>query len=619
MFAPTLRPPLSATALAAVLLALGAAACSSGSSTPATGVTLKIAHPDGDEDNPFGLAGDKFVAITAEVPGKADSVYQKIVPYTPGMNLDLNCASGSATCDGITYGTGQQVRVEVWSSAGGQPQVPLGRGRSIPYDAMSGGSPKPLTPYVTRMNRFAPAVSKDGAADMGAGRAGTSAVTLPGNEGFVVIAGGATPNAGAKKAFDPASYGEFSDSVAVYDPNTRELKSVSQGGPEYALKTARAFHASASGKSTIVIAGGYVAGAAGPKITNTVEYIDKNFKVQTSPSAIPDLKFARAGATAVQMFPTDDFFLIMGGKGDTPCKDDKGNDLDCAGNTWELWHPINGNLAQGRLNSARWNHAATVIPGAGGGYVMLIGGENDEKVHDTFEVIQFTSAGGGVISNKGQGCRSELFGGKCDAFLWEPLTQGMPVARTMPGAAYVSVPRGSANPTYRYVYIVGGFTDKDHTKALARFDVFDVGMGNYINADGFALSTPRGAPMVAAVPQPTTQGQILVAGGSASDTIHLSTAEFIYVHTNLSPLVAKCDGSDPACKPCAEGQSLVNNQCMAPTIQVPLVENDLPGGGRSLGQAITLNTGHVLLFGGVGTTPEGLIGQSSVTLWNPQY
>lgn len=596
MFAPTLRPRSSqpATAVAATLLALTAAACSSGSEAPATGVNLQIAHPTSAEDDPFGLAGEKFVAVTAEVPGVADSAFQIIRPYTPGMSLDLNC-SASGGCGGITYGTGQQIRVEVWSKgASGQPELPLGRGRSIPYDALVNGSAPLLTPYVTRLNRFAPAISAAGAADMGAGRAGSSAVTLPGNEGRVIIVGGAVPNAGAKKAFDPASYGEFSDAVTLYDPNTRVLSPLSQTGPEYALKTARAFHASAAGKSAIVIAGGYIKGDAGPKITNTIEYIDKNGKVQTSQGGIPDLKFARAGATAVQMFTSDDFFLILGGKGDTPCKDGDGNDLDCAGNTWELWHPVAGNLAQGRLNSARWNHAAAVIPGAGGGYVMLIGGENDDKVHDTFEVVQFTSAGGGVISNKGQGCRSDLFDGKCDAFLWEPLTQGMPVARTLPGAAYVSVPRGSANPTYRYVYFVGGFTDKDHTKALARFDVFDVGKGNYINADGFALSTGRGAPMVAAVPHPTTQGQILVAGGSASDTIHLSTAEAIYVRV------------DPTLDP-------------PTTIQVPMVDNEMPGGGRSLGQAITLNTGHVLLLGGVGTTADGLIGQSSVALWNPQY
>ncbi len=596
MFAPTsrLRRTWPAAATAAMLLALAAAACSSGTQAPATRVTLQIAHPTSTEDDPFGLAGDKFVAITAELPGVADNSFQLIRPYTAGMSLDLNCTSGGG-CGGITYGTGQQVRVEVWSKgASGQPELPLGRGRSIPYDALVNGSASTLTPYVTRMNRFAPAISSAGAADMGAGRAGSSAVTLPGNEGRVIIVGGAVPNQGAKKAFDPTSYGEFSDAVTLYDPNTRVLSPLSQTGPEYALKTARAFHASAAGKSAIVIAGGYIKGDAGPKITNTIEYIDKNGKVQTSAGPVPDLKFARAGATAVQMFASDDFFLILGGKGDTPCKDDQGNDLDCAGNTWELWHPVSGNLAQGRLNTARWNHAAAVIPGAGGGYVMLIGGENDDKVHDTFEVVQFTSAGGGVISNKGQGCRSDLFDGKCEAFLWEPLTQGMPVARTLPGAAYVSVPRGSGSPTYRYVYFVGGFADKDHTKALARFDVFDVGKGNYINGDGYALSTGRGAPMVAAVPHPTTQGQILVAGGSASDTIHLSTAEAIYVRV------------DPTQDP-------------PTTIQVPMVDNEMPGGGRSLGQAITLNTGHVLLLGGVGTTSDGLIGQSSVALWNPQY
>lgn len=593
-----MSPMFRRTAMMAALVSLLATgACSSDAGKPATGVNLAVAHPKSPEDDPFGLPDDKFVAVIAEVPGRPDSEFQMVKPYVPGMSLDLQCMSGG-TCSGITFGAGQQIRIELWSknTATNQPDLPvLGRGRSIPFDALSGAAAKTLTPYVTRMNRFAPAVGPGDVTAELPGRAGSATVTLPGNEGYVLVIGGAAPKPGAKNAFDPASYTDFSDAITVYDPNTRAMLPVSQKGPEFALKTPRAFHAVAAGATVIAVVGGYTSSAGGAKPTNSVEYLDRNSRTLTATEGKPDLVFARAGATVVQMFAGSDFFLILGGKGDTPCKDEQGADLDCAANTWELWHPQHGNMAQGRLNEPRWNHASVVIPGGGGGYVMLIGGENDSDALPNFEVLQFSSAGGGVISTKGQACKAGAGLPACEQFYWEPLTQGMPVKRTLPGAAYVSVPRGSGAPQYRFVYLIGGFGDKAHTQALARIDVFNLATGSYVNADGFAMSTGRGAPMVAAVPHPTTQGQVLIAGGSASDTIHLSSAESILVRL------------DPSSNP------------PTPVISIPLVGNDLPGGGRSLGQAITLNTGHVMVLGGVGTTADGLVGQGAVTLWNPQY
>ncbi len=565
--------------------------------TPCAGpnnLSLVVQTPNGASDDPLQLAGDKFVALTGEVDGKADSTYQVVRPYTGSKDFDIRCLWG-ASCPGPPVGRGRRVRVEVWSKGpSGTPEIPIGRGRTVPFDVAEDGNPQALLAYVTRLNRFAPVQDASGGeASVSLGRAGCSANTLPGPDGRVVIVGGALPSPGAKKAFDPSSYGQFSDAVTVYDPKTRVLSALSQQGPEYALHVPRAFHASAAGKTAIVIAGGYVKGGTTPQITNTIEYIDQSGKVRTSQSNSPDLKFARAGATAVQMFENDDFFLILGGKGDTPCKDTFGEDLICAGNTWELWHPIEGNMAQGRLNVARWNHAGVLIPGKSGSYVMLIGGENDEGVRADFEVVQFTASGGGRISDKGQTCTSDS-SASCDTFLWEPLVQSMPVARTLPGAAYVAVPRSSTEQVYSHVYIIGGFADKARTKALARLDVFDLRWGKYLNAEGYSLSTGRAAPMVAAVQDPTRQGQVLIAGGSASDTIHFASAEMIYVSVG--------GGQEPEI-----------------SIQVNISDNEMPGGGHALGQAIALNTGHVLVLGGVGATTSGLIGQDSAALWNPWF
>jgi hypothetical protein len=610
------RTALAPKRWTAALAALAAAACSSGSGTPPVGLNLQVATPP-EADNPFSEQVNKFIAVTAEVPGQADSKYVVVQPYSPGMKLNFTPDCTADGCKGIPYGNGIQLRFELWTADLSNPAAPrpvppvIGRGRTIPFDHQEGGAPLSLKPYVTRTNTLAPAVADNGAFASLDGRIGAASVTLPGNKGQVLLIGGAKALAGKTKLFDPASYGDYTDAVELYDPNERALVTISELAFDNRLKQARAFHGAAAGKDVVVVAGGYI---GAQKMTNTVEYIDAKGAVRVNENSNGNLVFARANPTVVHLFDGDNYFLILGGKGETACKTAEGTELDCAGNTWELWHPIHGNLAQGRMNTARWNHAAVRLPGNQGGYVLMIGGENEDGPLGTFEVLQFSSAGGGKISRQGASCDPSVAAfGPCAAskFLWEPLTQGMPVARTLPGAAYAQVPNKGSKLDYRHVYIVGGFEDAAHTKPLARYDIFDLPTGGYLQAvegggvapcsaescAGFALNVARGAPMVAAVAQGTTEGQVLIAGGAANDTTPLSSAESVYV------------------KAIAAGG--------LPVISVlqpnPNLASELPAGGVALGSSIALNTGHVLVAGGVGTTDKGLTGQNWLRLWTPQY
>jgi len=582
-------PPLPAIRLARILAAMLAVACSTTQEAPPLGAELIVRRPQAPEDDPFKLAGDHFVAITAEVPGRPDGEYRVIKPYKAGTSLDLQCST--ASCAGIPYAQGVQVRVELWSSKDGAISAPVvGRGRSVPIDQYKGGAAKKIFPYVTRTNRFAPIEDESGQPAVVPGKAGAAVVTQRGAEGAALIIGGADPLPGKTDPFDPTAYANFSNAIYKFLPNERKVGAMSDLGPDYQLKVGRAFHTAAVGKSGIAVVGGYGKDDKGIKLLNTVEFLDFNGKTVNAVGTSQDLKFARAGATVISLFDNDDYFLILGGRGDPECKD-----AVCASNTWELWHAQFGNVAQGGLNSARWNHAAVRLPATDGGYVMLIGGENADGVAQTFEVVQFSAQG--LISFKGQQCQEKFTQfGPCSksAFFWEPLTQVLQVPRTLPGAAVASVPRGAGVPDYRHVYIVGGFEDKAHTKAVARMDVFDIDSGDYFNTDGFPLLQGRGAPMVTVVPHGPNEGQVLIAGGSKSVTEHLQSAEFVYV------TVDRTTG-----KP-------------VPSIQIAAVENDLIGGARVLGSAVTLNTGHVLIVGGVGKgTGTDLVGLNDTMVWNP--
>jgi len=459
----------------------------------------------------------------------------------------------------------------------------------LPFPHARTANIKTLYAYLTRPNRFAPIVDAAGNRPVFDGRAGQTVSNLPGSNGAVVIVGGAVVGSDKTDAFDPASYTTFYDRVEVYEPNTRALVNLGATNASYALKTPRAFHTAAEGASVLAIVGGYTSSANGPVLTNSVEFIDKDYNV----TAGVTLQLARAGASVVRLFEGQDWFLVMGGRGNTPCKGSNGERLDCAANTWEAVHPLYGVMDVGRLNEPRWNHAFVRMAGPdSGGYAVLLGGENDDGVLNTFEVLQFgidPVGGGPRISSIDRDCPSANEA-QC-GFYYKPLLQVLPagIGRTHMGATLVE------SDKYKLIALVGGWTDKEHTAPTNRVDFFDLATGGYVNGD-FKLGTARAAPMVAAVPGAYLPNEILVAGGSQSGSIHYSTAEFIYLSSQPNP---------------AQQGAWLHSADIVP------VENTLLGGNRAVGSAITLATGHVLIVGGVGTGDKGLIHQPEIHLWNP--
>jgi len=578
-------------------LIMGAlSACTQTVAQPPEKLHMVVRAPS-DADNPFLASPDgAFVAITAEGPELPADRYVNVQRYKSGMSVAL---------PQLPFGVNRQIRIEVWSrdAASDKPLKPVGRGRSIPVNVSAEGAATTVHPYVTKINQFAPVVDDQGIAAKLEGRAGAASVALP--NGQVLIAGGGTFSGTAKTPYDPASFSKFSDVVVAYDPDTRQLVSPSKSAESITLKFGRAQHGMAVGRSVVAIVGGYVQLDGTNKPTRSIEYYDiSNGKMLTSVATSPDLFYARVHPAVMQMFDGEDYFLILGGKGDTPCSAG-GNEVECAANTWEIWSPVDGAILKGRMNEARWNHAAVRLPAPDGGYAMLIGGENDGGVLGTFEVIQFNN--GGSVAQKGFACSDPPpADGRCSPGQLDPNWQPIPGAlrdgagRTLMGAVFL------ANAKYNFVYMIGGFSDKDHKVASNRVDIFDIASGLYVDAGAeFALATARGAPIVAAAQTQSRSGQVLVAGGSSNETTHLDSAEFLWINPDEFKLTQIKDNVGTV-----TGEGLGGAHIFG-------VENALPGGNRTQGTAAALSTGHVLVAGGATGDAGAVTAQPALTLWNP--
>jgi hypothetical protein len=485
-----------------------------------------------------------------------------------------------------------------------------------------------------------------------------------------MIIGGATPKKGATDPFDPASYQAFSNVLLQYDINLRAVGDLSATYNAF-LKEGRAFHASALGNNGLVaIVGGYTMDEnKKPKLTRSIEFFDPATK-QIRTSMVTDsnpnddidpnrLLFARTGHTVTRMFDQDNYFIIVGGRGDKPD----------AARTWEIWHPVNGIQAQGLLSRPRWNHTAIRLPEADGGFVMLVGGEGlDEQgkpmVHNTFEVLRYDTLG--HVSRMGNKLVTCKFAGKnynqppggpfgydkCAALkgqpghltiLWTPEVYPLleSVGRTMPGVLYV--PHGS----YHYIYVIGGFADAARTKPMDRIDIFNIGTGGWV-PNSLKLETARGAPQITASMVGSRRGQVLVVGGIDAIGRSISKAEVVYYPhcrttkecrdygwcTNFNPkaqCVAASEADCVASTGCKQFGwcALVGGRCIsavganpAPpqlgsSLQQWTAKNSLLG-GTVLGLAVPLSTGHILIAGGTQAGSNSpLVANGSLHLWNP--
>jgi len=569
-----------------IYLTLGLAAlvaCQRPEVAPTSLLGLFIDSPK--DDSPFAQPEAAFISLIAEGRDIAENSDYAIQPYTPGMDISL---------PKMPFGTKLQVRVDLYSAnADNQPAALIGRGLCMPLDiAKTTTAAVQRRAYVTRTNKFSPAEDENHVkAALTEARIGGMTATLP--DGRVMFMGGGALKKDAKSAFDVINFQTFTDSVDLFDPDSRTVTKMnnSQGAPVILAKP-RAFATAAAGATAVVVVGGYTMEGGAAKFSDSIEFYNTTADgFVTSAATNANLRFARAQPTVIRMFENQDYFLILGGLDAGPCKDDDlSDDGACASNTWEVWHPVFGNLAQGRLQASRWNHAAVRLPGQGSGFAMLIGGENAGGPLDSIEVIQFTGTKVSsanidpedleacpLLKPTGPADGPRVLADRCQPIILE-LPDKQP--RILPGAVFVS------RPAYNYVYIVGGFSDSAKTKPSARIDIYDIG-GAFLSGAPVQLGTPRGAPLVTAVTHGPGLGQVLVAGGSASATSPLDSAEVV--------------AFDDANK----------------RIAVRPVDNAMPGGNRTFGTAIPLATGYIMLFGGVGGNSASALARNSLPLWNP--
>lgn len=573
-----------AVPLACFALFTGLAACDPGIAPPPQALQLVVSAPLGT-DNPFADPSVKFVALSAEGPGITAGSHQIVLAYTPGMTIDLgNVVSGADLP--VPYGDARQFRLELYpADVNGTPTFPIkAHGRTVPVAVRQGEAAQQVGVYVTKVNHFAAPVNAGKIEAQVDPRAGASVIARPDNN--VMILGGAAPKNAATDPWDPASFTNFTNTVLVYNTDQRQLL-----GPVANLSQGRAFAATAQGFNGLVaVAGGYVDNGGTAEASALVEYYNPDTGAiaqakPSSPAGNPHMLYPRVGHSITRMFDNDNFFLIAGGTGP------KGE----AANSWEIWHPNLGAVTQGPLSGPRFNHGAVRVPDATGGYIMLIGGENGSDVLNTFEVIRYDDKGN--VAYKGNTditCKVGATYAKnadCDALKgqpgytqtsWEPIVQPLAgnAGRTLAGCKYVAHPGGKF-----YVYMIGGFEDTAKTKPIKRIDVFNLLAGNWVDHK-HSLNAARGAPQIGVSTIGPRAGQVLIEGGIGADGKTVGNAEVIYL-----PASGELDRKN--------------------------VEGITPGGGRVLGSAVGLVTGHVLVLGGVTSTDSGLATQGKVSLWSP--
>ncbi|GEM_PF-2941860 len=570
------------TVLTVGLVAL-LAACDPGLADPPQALQLVVSAPLGN-DNPFLDPKAKFVALTAEGPQIVEENHQIVLSYTPGMKLDLGkLANGSDRP--MPYGAARQFRLELYpAGVNGTPALPiLGHGRTVPISVRDGDAPRQVNLYVTRVNTFAPPINANKLeAKLGPPAQSAGVATAPLPDGNVLIAGGSAPKPAATDPWDPNSYTQFQTMVLVYNTDQRQLL-----GPVANLSKPRAFATASVGVNGLVaISGGYVDNGGTVEATSIVEYFDPKLgtvkQAQPTNGASPHLKYARAKHSITRMFDNENFFLICGGKGP------KGE----ASNSWEIWHPTRGAVTQGPLSKPRWNHATVRVPDQTGGYIMLIGGENSSGVLNDFEVIRYDDHGN--VAYKGNKRITCSINGQyaqdaaCDAappggkVAWEPIVRPLAgnAGRTLAASAYVAHAGGKF-----FVYMVGGFEDTKHTKPIDRIDVYDLLKGNWVPHD-LKLAQARGGAQIGVSGVGRKAGQVLITGGIGADGKTVATGEVVHVPNTGKLTHSKVGGT-------------------------------MPGGGRVLGSAVGLVTGHVLVLGGVTFGDAALERHIQMSLWAP--
>ncbi len=574
------------------LFALGVlgAGCSQTIEAPAQGLAVIVRGPL--VDSPFQDPNAAFLALIGEGPGIAEDKGPFTIEAFNKSQMQLQIPE-------VPYGPQRQILVEVYpADANGKPTYPaIGRGRTPPRDIESPAETFAVRAYVTRTHSWATPINDNGQETLIDARIGVGAAMLP--DGNVLLAGGGSFKAGATKPFDIQSYGSLTDTVFRYDVDRRVLEVLSAAGTKLAVP--RTQMATATGPDgQVVFAGGVVMGDLGPQATGIVEYLNsKEIEVKQSKGAVPHLKFARSGHTITRLFDTQQYYLIAGGIGPDLYQQPT---VSIASNTWEIWDPVSGRITEGSLAKSRWNHATVRLPSKDGGYIVLIGGENYDGPIADFEVIRYDNRGN--IAFQGNTkitcyCGNESITGEdsnskcaalatqpnCSTYQWVPLLRAFEpaIGRTLPGAVFVST--GNTH----HIWVVGGFADAAKTQPLSRVDVFDMNSGAWLPSVP-ALEAPRGGPVVGATLAGKERGRVVVTGGLDANGATVGLAEVLQYQTSGT----------------------------VSGVQRENANGTAPGGGRVLGQAIGLRTGHVLLVGGATGDSKGFAATSPMGLYNPR-
>jgi hypothetical protein len=573
-----LLPALAATAIVAL------SGCEPSVAEPTQGLAVLIKAPLGSE-NPFSDANAAFVALVAEGPGIStvpNEAPQTVQPFVgAGQTLKMPA---------VPYGAQRQIRVEIYpKDSSGLPSLPvLARGRTTPKD-VNAGETFLVHAYVSRTNAWTVPISNESQEALTGPRHGAAIEQLP--DGSVLIAGGADV-IGGKPIFEGSSLGTLSKAVLRYDVDKRVVQNLSGAIAAATLTVGRAMMASTVGPDgQAVFSGGYVAGDLGPVASTLMEYWDpKEGAIKQAGGAAPHLEYARAHHTINRLFDGDSYYIVAGGKGSAAE----------AAVSWEIWHPVYGRLQKGSLSKPRWNHSAVRLPETDGGYIMLIGGENDSGVIDDFEVLRYDTRGN--VSFKGNTKLTCQLGDKvyngpdsntvCASlasqpgykpFYWEPLVRKLngSVGRTLAASSFVS------NEGANHIYIVGGFADAAKTQPLSRVDVFDIGKGDWAPSVQ-QLEFARGGTQIAVTRGAGQRGRVVVVGGVGADGKTVVKAE-----------VLAYDAATAA-------------------IKRESTDGEVPSGGRVMGRAIGLTTGHVAIFGGAATKDGQFVASDRIGLYNPR-
>jgi len=545
----------------ALIAIAGVAACKTTTAPSPNSLSLTITAPPGDSAfNPFGDAAARFAVLVAEGDLLNDSEYYTISPYGPEYS------GTKITLPSVPFGPRRQMRVEVWNGNDEGPTFPFARGRSLPVDIKVSSGKTTMNPYVTRIDTFTPPFDDEGAAATTSSHIGGSATLLANSQ--VVLGGGATPKSGASKIWDPTSFQAFSKVIEGYDPDSRKVVPL---GAE--LTKGRAFHASAAGgKGEVIFTGGLVIDGGAAKATNHVDvfYPDRGVVEESAGTGgNPHLGVPRARHTCTLIFDGSSSFLCAGGEGE-------------GAGSWEIWDTDQGSIGGDLLKTARWNHAAARVPALDGVYVILVGGENTTGTVANFEVLYF---------------RTDYQWENAAEVPLPPVKVGA-LGRTLPGVVYDG---------QSFLYVIGGYSDKDKTQPLTRIDVYDLASDESDNdkkwrftsenASSFKLASARGAPMVAAAKLTYGPPRILVAGGIGTNGKATDTAELIYGDVVDGTTLMKVDAVKGA-----------KNGTLGAKLDKP----------RAAGVAVPLLTGHVLVVGGGNVNGSSIDASTAALLYNPR-